>query len=418
MTLKAATPPRRRELSVKQIEAAKPRPKAYKLPDSRGLVLVVEPNGSRLWRFRFWLHEKEGMLAVGRYPDVGLAQARERCEAARKLVAQGINPVKQAQQAKREATLRQQLSSVGSFGETCKAWRELTDGDLRPSSLRQREREIDNDLLPTLRGLLVSDITRLELSALLDKVRDRAPETARNLRTHLSAIFEYAIGKGLTSANPTPPRSYMGKRKQTNHAKLPDDQMGDFLLKIDGAEGTARMTRIAMLLTVLTASRKDEIISAEWREVDWSEKQIVIPGERMKGKLPHIIPLSTQAVALLTELRDMEPRKRVHLFPNRRDADRPMANRSLNAVLERLGFGGIATVHGFRSAFSTHMNERKEHSDAIEMALAHKRPGIKGIYDKAAHLGERRILLQRWADHLDAEREKKRPARIAEEASQ
>ena len=167
-----------------------------------------------------------------------------------------------------------------------------------------------------------------------------------------------------------------------------------------------RMTQIAMLLVVLNAGRKDEIISGRWAEIDLNAAIWSIPGSRMKAGHDHVVPLSTQAVALLRELRAMVPVGLEHLFPNRRDHRRPMANRSLNAVLDRMRLGGEATVHGFRSAFSTKFNGEGENADVIEACLAHVHGNaVRRTYNKADYMPQRRELLQRWADYLDTQRE-------------
>lgn len=412
----AAKQRRRALLTDTAIKNAKPDPqKNVRLSDVGGLFLLVKPNGARLWRVQLYLRGKQIMVALGQYPAVSLAQARERLAAARKQVAAGINPVAAKRQADLEARQKELRETLGTFAAVCAAWREKTDPDLRPISVKQRDREIKNDLLPSLQHRPIDGITRVELKALLDKVTARAPETARNLRTHLDAIMEHAIDSGLREDNPTPPRRIFGKRKQTNHASLPADRMGSFLRALDADSGMDRKTKIAMLLVVLNAGRKDEIISGRWSEVDLDAAIWSIPGSRMKAGHDHAVPLSSQAVALLRELRSIVPAELEFLFPNRRDHKRPMANRSLNAVMDRMGLGGEATVHGFRSAFSTKFNSEGENADVIEACLAHVHGNaVRRTYNKADYLPQRRQLLQRWADHLDAERTKA----PAEEATQ
>ena len=408
----AAKPRRRALLTDTAIKNAKPDPQRnVRLSDVGGLFLLLKPNGARLWRVQLYLRGKQIMVALGQYPAVSLAQARERLAAARKQVADGINPVRAKQQADLEARQKELRENLGTFAAVCAAWRAKTDPDLRPVSVKQRHREIKNDLLPVLQHRSVDSITRVELKALLDRVKERAPETARNLRTHLEAIFEHAIDSGLRDDNPTPPRRIFGNRKQKNHAALPADRMGSFLHDLDKAAGMNRMTQIAMLLVVLNAGRKDEIISGRWAEIDLDAAIWSIPGSRMKAGHDHVVPLSSQALALLGELRAMVPVELEHLFPNRRDHRRPMANRSLNAVLDRMGLGGEATVHGFRSAFSTKFNSEGENADVIEACLAHVHGNaVRRTYNKADYMPQRRELLQRWADYLDTERAKEEPA--------
>ncbi|MDM0113511.1 tyrosine-type recombinase/integrase [Variovorax sp. J22R133] len=393
-------------LTETQIKNAKAQGKAIKLPDSGGLFLLVQPGGAKLWRYRFWLHEKEGLLALGRYPDISLKRARELHQEARTLVADGINPVHHRQHAKAQQKQAQERALVGTFGAVTAAWRLKTEAKLRPATVRQRERELNNDLLPKLKGRPIESISRLELSSLLTTVEKRAPETARNLRTHLDAIFEHAIDTGLVSANPTPPRRLLQARNQVHHLSLPAERMGNFLRALDDSR-VQPATRTAMLLVLLTASRKDEVISARWDEIDLNAKAWTIPASRMKAKREHWVPLSRQAVALLRNLRKQVPAEREHLFPNRVDPRRPMANRSLNAVLDRLGYGGESTPHGMRAAFSTHFNKEGANADVIEHCLAHVPANrVRAAYNRHAYQDERRKMLQAWANHLDAERAK------------
>lgn len=395
---------RRTLLTDTAIRNAKPQAKPVKLPDAGGLFLLVQPSGAKLWRYRFWLHEKEGLLALGKYPDVPLLEVRKRHAEARQLVAGGVNPVHAQQQAKLQAQKDSQRAALGTFGAVCEAWRELTYPKLRAASIRQREREVDNDLLPRYRDRAVDSITRLELSAHLRAVEKRAPETARNLRTHLYAIFEHAIDSGLLQSNPTPPARLLQARQPKNHTAIPEERIGDFLRALDSASLNPE-TRAAMLLVLLSAGRKEEAIGARWSEFDLDAALWTIAAERMKAKREHLVPLPRQAVALLRELRAISDVQREHLFPNRRDPKRPMAARSLNALLDRLGFGGEATVHGWRSVFSTRYNAQGVNPDVIEACLAHVHGNaVRRAYNRANYLEQRRELLQEWADWLDTQR--------------
>lgn len=395
-----------RLLTETQIRNAKAPKRAIKLADPGGLVLLVQPGGTKLWRYRFWLQQKEGVLALGRYPDVSLKRARELHLEARSLVAEGINPVHHRQKAKLQQVQVELKADLGTFEAVAEAWRLKTDKQLRASTVRQREREINNDLLPQLKHRHVESIQRIELSNLLTTVEKRAPETAKNLRTHLHAIFEHAIDTGMITANPTPPRRLLQARHQVHHTSLPAQRVGNFLRALD-ASRIQPETRIAMLLVLLTACRKAEVTSSRWEEFNLKAKAWTIPASRMKAKREHWVPLSSQAVKLLNELRGLVPHKCEFLFPNRLDPSRPMANRSLNAVIERLGYGGESTPHGMRAAFSTHFNKVGASVDVIEHCLAHSPADkIRAAYNRHAYQDERRAMLQAWADHLDNERAK------------
>lgn len=392
-------------LTAVQINAAKPAAKAYKLSDSGGLYLLVQPTGAKLWRYKFRLGGVEGLDALGGYPEVSLAEARKAHGESRRLVAEGINPVlarRERKQALIQATL---VREKGSFDAVAADWRAATAHGLRPSTIRQRERELAKDLLPKLRARQIKDITRVEITNLLKAIEKRAPEVARNQRNHLWGIFEYAIDSGLVDANPVPSIRVLKKRAQENHPALTPDEIGAFLRDLDDRSRLNEQTRIAMLLVILTACRKNEIIGGRWEEIDLEAGEWEIPAERMKNKRPHWVPLSAQAIALLKQLRELAHGSSTLLFPNRRDPKRSMANRTLNAVMERLGYSGKGTPHGMRASFSTHFNGNNEDPDVIELCLAHTTMGkTRAAYNRHQYKDERRELLQAWANWLDKQR--------------
>ena len=403
-------------LTAVKINAAKPAAKAFKLADSGGLYLLVQPSGAKLWRYKFRLGGVEGLDALGSFPEVSLAQARQAHGESRRLVSQGINPVL-ARKDRKQALIQANLArEKGSFAAVAADWMAATENGLRPATLKQRERELRNDLFPKLKARQIKDISRVEVTTLLKAVEKRAPEVARNLRNYLWSIFEYAIDTGLITANPVPTIRVLKKRDQTNHPALSPDQIGEFLKKLDDRTLMNEQTRIAMLLVMLTTCRKAEIIGGRWEEIDLDAGVWEIPEGRMKNKLPHWVPLSGQATSLLRELRNLSHANQKLLFPNRRDPRRSMANRSLNAVMERLGYGGEGTPHGMRAAFSTHFNEEfaggdekaKAGKEAVEYCLSHMPMGMtRAAYNRYAYKKERRAILQEWADRLDALRKQK-----------
>lgn len=388
-------------LSTLQIKSAKPRAKPYKLADSGGLYLLVQPSGSKLWRYKFRIGRVEGLQALGSFPEVGLADVRAEHAKSRKLVEQGVHPVQERKQRRETLAIEYLNREKGEFGTICAQWDDATSVDLKAGTVKQRRREIKNDLLPKLKTRAIASITRLELTAILKDVEKRAPEIARNLRNYLWGIFEYAIDSGLLEINPVPPIRILKKRKQKNHSALSPPQIGE-LLGAMGSGVNELGTCTAMHLMMLTACRKVEATAAEWSEFDLKRGSWEIPAERMKAGHPHWVPLPRQAVALLTQWRAIAPRGQKYLFPNRRDPDRPMAGRTLNALMDRLGFGGKGTPHGMRAAFSTHFNGRHANADVIERCLAHvSANAVRAAYNRHAYRKERRALLQQWADYLD-----------------
>lgn len=389
-------------LSTLQIKSAKPRSRAYKLADAGGLYVLVQPSGSKLWRYKFRIGRIEGLQALGSFPEVGLAEAREEHSKSRKLVDQGIHPVHERKRQREALAIEYLHRDKGAFGTIYAQWDDATSVDLSAGTIRQRRREIKNDLLPKLKDRPIASITRLELTAILKDVEKRAPEIARNLRNYLWGIFEYAIDSGLLEINPVPPVRILKKRKQKNHAALSPSQIGEFLGAMDFGVNELS-TRIAMQLMMLSACRKVEATAAEWSEFDLRRGSWEIPAERMKAGHPHWVPLPRQAVTLLTELRAIVPKGQKYLFPNRRDSNRPMAGRTLNALMDRLGFGDKGTPHGMRAAFSTYFNGRHANPDVIERCLAHvPANAVRAAYNRHAYRKERRAMLQQWADYLDA----------------
>jgi integrase len=312
-------------LSTIQIKSAKPMARAFKLSDTGGLYLLVQPNGSKHWRYKFRVNGVEGLQALGTFPEVSLAEARQAHSESRKLVTRGIHPV-HARREERQSRVREELHRVkGEFSLVCADWTAVTSAGLRQATISQRRREIAKNLTPRFKGRPISKITRLELTATLKEVEARAPEVAKNLRNYLWGIFEYAIDAGLIDNNPVPPVRLLRKRKRVNHPALSVERLGEFLRGLDSRESLNRKTTIAMMLVVLTACRKAEVVNGKWDEIDLEAAEWEMPAERMKAGRPHWVPLSRQAVALLKELRAIVPDSSVYLFPNQRDPDRPMA---------------------------------------------------------------------------------------------
>ncbi len=387
-----------RRLTDAQVRNARPNDKAYKLTDGGGLYLYVQPNGARLWRYKFRVNGREGLLAIGTYPDVSLVAARTAHREARTLVANGQNPVKIRQEERRLSEQAELRARTGLFGSVVELWRATTDPQLAANSIKQRDREIKNYLTPEFGRLPIQNVRRVELAKLLTTVESRAPEVARNLRNYLNGIFEYAISMGLIEANPVPPPKLLKKRNAVPFAAMAVNQIPGFLRAVDSCSAEPT-TKAAIMLVVLTACRKNEVTGAAWSEFDLEKGEWLIPADRMKTRREHWVPLSRQALAVLAELKSTS--RTPLLFPNRRDPTKPMANRSLNALLERLGFTE-ETVHGFRSVFSTHFNAAGANPDVVERCLAHSpKDKVRAAYNRHQYQDERRAMLQQWADYLD-----------------
>ncbi|CAP43223.1 tyrosine-type recombinase/integrase [Bordetella petrii] len=390
-----------RALSDRAVKNARPKDAPYKLADGGGLHLLVQPNGSRLWRYKFRLGGKEQVFAIGRYPDVGLAEARERHLAARRLVADGVSPTAQRRDDRARMAEDAARAKAGTFKAVLDSWKATPARALAPATIRQRDREIDRYLEPKLGARPVGEITRRELADLLKTVATDTPEVARNLRTHMNSIFEHAVDVGLIAGNPTPGPRALPARKQTSHPAVAMDELGALLASID-ASACQPATKAAFRLLLLTACRKLEITSGRWDEIDLDAGEWLIPADRMKTRTAHWVPLSRQAVELLRAVRAHSGGD--YVFPHRDKPNTPMSPTALNEMLRRVGYRREMTVHGTRSIFSTWANAQPgANVDVIERCLAHApRDKVRAAYNRHAYKDERRALLQSWADVLDA----------------
>ncbi|SOZ37718.1 tyrosine-type recombinase/integrase [Cupriavidus neocaledonicus] len=388
-----------RSLTDALVRNAKPADKPYKMTDGGGLYLLVQSNGAKLWRYKFRLHGREGLHSIGAYPDVSLSAARNEHRTARAMVAAGDNPVHTRQAERAKAVQDRLRESAGAFETVLQGWRSATEAKLAPVTIKQRKNEITKYLVPEFRQKTIDAIRRQEIAAFLKRIDAKTPEVAKNLRTYLSGIFEYAIDVGLVEGNPVPPSRVLTRRAQTPHVAMAEGKIGGFLDALGRCTANPE-TIAAVRLVVLTACRKAEITSGRWSEIDLDAAEWVIPAERMKARRQHWVPLSTQAVAILRRLREISNGNDL-IFPNRLDSTRPMAERSTNALLERIGYRG-ETMHGWRAVFSTHFNELGANADVIERCLAHAPADkVRAAYNRHEYKPERRTMLQDWANWID-----------------
>lgn len=384
------------------IRNAKPRAKPYKLSDAGGLHLLVNPNGSRLWRLAYRFAGKQKTLALGAYPAVSLAKAREGRDDAKQRLAEGLDPSVEKR--------RQNLAAKTAGGNTFKALAEEFLANRRhtltPYYAGQLGRRLARDVYPTLGHRPIDDIDSPELLDVLRKIEKRgALEQARRVRQTVGQIIRYAIVTGRARQDPSAPLrdALKPKGRQQHHKAMPRDELPEFLRALDTYEGDPRTT-IALRLILLTMVRTTELRAACWVEfehLDGREPLWRIPAERMKMRFEHLVPLSSQAVAALKELRDLPGAGKGFLFPSP-SREGCMSNNTLLYALYRMGYHSRATVHGFRGVASTILNEMGYPPDWIERQLAHdERNEIRGAYNSAQYLPGRRSMLQRWADWLD-----------------
>lgn len=384
-------------LTDTRIRNAKPKNKPYKLADSGGLLLEVRPSGSKLWRYRYRIAGKENTFALGDYADVGLADARDERDRARRLVKQGIHPAHNRHAHK----AAQITANANSFETVACEWIEKNKARWTPYYLRQVERFLKADVYPYIGALPIKSVSAAHLLETVKRVEKRAPTVALLIRQWSSAVFRYAVSTLRADGDPTAAlKGALSRPKVRHHKPLSATEIPEFLKTLE-ASGAYRATKIALRLLLLTFVRPIELRAAEWSEFDIKRAEWRIPANRMKMREPHIVPLSHQALLLLEELKTLTGGQR-WLFPNLRRPKVNMTMTTLNAALSRMGYRNKFSAHGFRATASTQLNEMDYRPDVIERQLAHKpHDQVRASYNQAEYLPERRKIMQAWADYVD-----------------
>ena len=383
---------------TRQADTAKPETKSYTLSVGNGLALEVLPNGAKRWRYRYSFNGKRGLLSLGIYPSVGLADAKTARDDLNRLVTQGIDPSEQRKIEKQTA----QQQDRDTFAHIARQWLSDQEAAVKPTTQARNRRMLENDLIPMIgdkpiRGLKASDIL-----AVAKKVEDRgAAEVARRVIRLAGSVLRYAIRHDLADNDPTPRLGEALKpRKVENMARVSKKDLPELLQKISTYEGDP-LTRIALQLVAYTFVRSNEARFMEWVDIDWDNAEWRIPAEKMKMETPHIVPLSRQVIALLEQARAITGHKR-YVFQSYR-THKPLSENTLIYAIYRLGYKSRMTVHGFRGVAATELYEQGYMGDAIERQLAHsERNQVTAAYNHAEHLSYRRKMMQDYADYLDS----------------
>ncbi|WP_243363067.1 tyrosine-type recombinase/integrase [Fundidesulfovibrio terrae] len=381
------------------VRNAKPGPNLIRIADDRGLCLEVAPAGGKRWRFRYRFNGKPNMLSLGVYPDVSLKEARERRDEARRLLTQGIDPAQVRKSAKAE-----EAEDAETFERIAREWWAKFQPTWSEEHGAQILRRLELNVFPWIGSRPIKEITAPEILTLAHRIESRgALEMAHRTIQGCGQVFRYGVATGRCERNPAADlRGALPPVKEKHHPSITDPKaIAPLLRAMDNYQGSP-ITACALRLAPLVFVRPGELRHAEWAEIDLETKEWRIPGHKMKMREQHIVPLCTQSVAIIEELRPLTGHGK-YLFPSMRTLERPMSENTVNGALRRLGYTkDELTGHGFRSMASTLLNEQGWNRDAIERQLAHaERDNIRAAYNYAEFLPERRKMMQAWADYLD-----------------
>jgi len=392
------------KLTEVAIKKAKPEAKPYKMADGGGLYLLVQANGAKYWRLKYRFQGVEKLLSLGVYPDVTLSQARERREDARKLLANDTDPgaVKQAQKA---STIE---NVENSFEVIAREWFVRHAPNWKENHSSKIIARLEKDVFPWIGNRPIADITAPALLAAIRKIEARgALETAHRALACCGQVFRYAVATGRAERDPTGDlRGALPPVKKEKHfaAITEPKKVGELMRDIEGYQGSY-IVKGAFKLSPLLFVRPGELRKMEWAELDLDKAEWIIPADKMKMGVTHIVPLAKQAVAVLREMLPLTGRSK-YVFHGERDHDRPMSDNAIRSALRRMGWANDEmTPHGFRAMASTILDNMGYKQEWLERQLAHEEPNkIKAAYKREAwrmYLPERTAMMQAWADYLD-----------------
>lgn len=385
-------------LSDTKIKGLKPKDTRYRVTDTNGLLLEVMPSGSKVWRYRFQLHGvRHAPLTIGNYPQIGLADARRQRDEWAVFVARGESPKRVVEAARLE-----KQNTVAAFAQE---WLDEQVAGKSESYTKTMRRLMQKDVFPLLGRMPLSDVKPADIMNLCDRIKSRgSPKMALLTRNALRRMYDFAIARQLAESNPA--AALVARFIATEDSRtrvLSPKEIGQVMRGVYTSD-IRRPLKLAVHLLLITMVRKTELTEARWSEFDIDACTWDIPAERMKKVKPHRVHLSSHAISLLSELKNLSG-KSEFVFPSSRGmTDRPISKSTLNQAVRALNMDVQHFVlHDFRRTASTHLHELGHPSDAIERALAHKIAGIKGVYNRAEYTEQRRLILQAWADFVDAQ---------------
>ena len=387
------------KLTATAVKQAKPRESSYKMTDGGGLFLLVKPQG-KYWRYDYRFAGKRKTLALGVYPDVSLADVRKLHLIAREQISAGIDP----SEAKKIKKVTKNLVSSDSFEAIAREWFNQKMSSMSDGHKNRTMRILEKDLFPSLGSRPISNITAPEVLAVLTKVEARTVDIAHRAKQTAGLVFRYAIATGRCNNDPSRDLSGALKSRDKKHlASITDpNEVGALMSAINSYVGTP-IVKTALKLSALLFQRPGEIRHMAWSEINWDDNRWEIPAHKMKMKREHIVPLSSQAKALLLELHKLTGRG-LYVFPSARGISRPLSENGVRTALRTMGYGNdTMTPHGFRAMARTILDEVLNfRPDWIEHQLAHAVKDPNGrAYNRTAHLDGRKDMMQSWADYLD-----------------
>lgn len=389
-------------LTAPAVSNANPTEKPYKLADGGGMYLEVMPNGSKYWRLKYRFAGKEKRLALGVYPKMSLADARKEREKAKDFLKDGKDPSEEM--SKKALKAANMTSAENSFESVAREWYEKRIHIWVPSHTADVKRRLEVNVFPDLGRRPIAEIEAPDLLAAIRKIEERGSyDLAHRVLAVCGQVFRYGIATGRCKRDISADlRGALTPHKKKHQAAVRPEELPELMRAIIGYDQMGdRQTCLALQLLAYTFVRTNELIGAEWAEFDIDAALWVIPAGRMKMKAEHVVPLSSQSLAILEELKTICGGSRF-IFPGR-NRDKPISNNTILFALYRLGYKGKMTGHGFRAVASTALNEMGFRPDVIERQLAHcERNEVRGAYNRAEYIKERRAMMQSWSDYLAA----------------
>jgi len=395
-------------LSDTSIRNSKSGQKQYKIFDGQGLFVLIHPNGSKYFRYRYKFESKEKVMALGVYPETTLKQAREKRLEAQRLVKEGLDPVifRQEEEAKREQDEKEKLlKSQNTFKKVSKDWLSRVTKRMTHKHAREARRSLELHVHPRIGGQSIDSINIKDIKTVLSDIQNAGKlETAHRVHQRIRSVFQFAIMNDLTERNPAADLyKFLEPVQKKSMTALPLKEVPEYLHRLDQADNLHLVTRAGLKLIIMLFVRTNELIEAKWEEFDLKEALWRIPEDRMKMRVEHLVPLPQQALTILDELEPLTGSSK-YVLPGDRNPNQPISNNTLlYGGIYRMGYRSRATIHGFRSLASSILNESgKWNPDAIERQLAHsEKDQVRAAYNRASYLEERKRMMQWYADYLE-----------------